>query len=109
MNLPDYLAKYASDREDAHEKGLPALRRLAAIAAGDSGQARIVGRFLLGLYNGHEYPFSLVQLRGLDLELHADCLLVLRLDLHPAMEVHEYLEDGDVLFQQLRDQLEGDQ
>ena len=109
MNLSDDLAAYANDRADAHENGLPALRRLAEVAWGDSGQARIVGRFLLGLYNGRAYPFDMCRLRSLDLKLHQDCLAVLRLDYHPAREVHEYLEDGYALFKYLRELAEGEQ
>lgn len=106
MSLFDDLAAYDNDRADAHEHGLPALRRLAEVARGGSGQAHIVGRFLLGLYNGADLPFDLNQLRGLDLKLHQDCLAVLRLDYHPAREVHEYLEDGDALLEYLRELVE---
>lgn len=109
MNPIDDPAAYNSDRKEAHEKGLPALRRLADIADGDSGQARIVGQFLMGLYNGNRYPFDLTRLRGLDLELHRDCMAVLHMDYHPAREVHEYLEFGEGLFDQLCETAEGEQ
>jgi|GEM_PF-6655441 len=45
--------------------GIPALQRLMEIAQGGTGQARIVGRFLLGIYNNDAFPFPLADLRGL--------------------------------------------
>lgn len=109
MNAPKSIFQELVDIEGHRaltvSTGIPALQRLANVALRDSGQARTVGLFLLGLYNGHTYPFSLTQLRGLDLDLHSDCLAVLRLDYHPAREVHQYIEGGDELFKQLRDRL----
>ena len=67
---------------------MEALRRLWAIANGHSGQCRIVAGFLLGLYNGEEYPFDLTDFRALDREIFIDCLAVLALDYHPEQEVH---------------------
>lgn len=84
-------------------EGLAALRRLVAVAQRGTGQSRIVGRFLLGLWNGQAYGFDLTELRGLDAELHDDCLAVLRLDQRPAREVHEYIEDGDRIWASLSD------
>lgn len=106
MNIPSHcfaeLARIEQNRSQAQAEGLPALERLAAVARRDSGQAQTVGRFLLGLYNGTAYPFNLSRLRGLDLDLHRDCLALLRMDYQPVMEVHEYIKDGQELFQLLR-------
>lgn len=107
LALLDELNGIERDRQQAHSAGLPALQRLADVAQGDSGQARIVGLFLLGLYNGADYPFDLTQLRGLDLALFQDCQAVLHLDYHPEREVHEYLVQGDALFSRLRATLLG--
>lgn len=82
--LLEQLAAHEQDRKQAHTNGLPALERLAQVAQRDSGQARIVGLFLLALYNGPAFPFDLTQLRGLDAELFRDCMAVLHLDYHPA-------------------------
>lgn len=100
-NLLDQLASLEADRQRAHAAGLPALERLAAVARQDSGQARIIGLFLLGLYNGSAYPFDLTQLRSLDAQLFGDCLAVLHLDYYPEQEVHEYLPAGNALFAHL--------
>jgi hypothetical protein len=70
-----------------HEK-VEALRRLWDIANGHSGQCRVVAGFLLGLYNGEEYPFDLTAFRSLDQEIFLDCLTVLALDYHPEQEIH---------------------
>lgn len=86
---------------DIRTKGEAALRRLLPIARGDTGQSGIVARFLLGCYNGPEFPFDLTELRGLDLKIHEDCLQVLRMDYAPMKEVHKYFDNGDKIFQQL--------
>ena len=86
---------------EAHLAGLPALLRLVKVARGDTGQSGVVAHFLLGLYNGPEYPFHLTDLRSLDLSVHQDCLAVLAMDWSPAKEVHEAVLDGHRIFQEL--------
>lgn len=88
-------------RGQAQAEGLDALHRLADVAQDDTGQSRVIGLFLLGLYNGHAFPFNLIMLRNLDTDLHDDCLAVLRLDHQPKQEIHEYLPDGNQLMKQL--------
>jgi len=87
-DLAARLGDLDARQERAQAEGVPALRRLVAVAQCDTGQSRIVGRFLLGLWNGSAYGFDLTELRGLDTALHDDCLAVLRLDHTPAREVH---------------------
>lgn len=95
----DQIAAFESERKTATEAGRPALIRLANIATGDTGQAGTVRRFLLGLYNGHRWPFDLTTLRGLDKALFDDCLAVLTLDARATMkEVHQYFKNGGELF-----------
>jgi hypothetical protein len=53
-----------------------------------NGQARYVGRFLVGLYNGQRFPFDLTDLRCLDTSLFMDCLHVLIMDYQPKEEIH---------------------
>lgn len=96
--LLDQLSAIKRDRTRAHLAGLPALQRLVLVAQHDTGQSRAVGLFLLGLYNGHDYPFDLSSLRGLDAGLFSDCLAVLHLDYYPEREIHEYLEGGYAIF-----------
>ncbi|WP_350156211.1 DUF7673 family protein [Pseudomonas kurunegalensis] len=98
--------EFFSDKDERptnREAGIQALARLVPIALQDSGQSRTVGRFLLGLYNGPEFPFTLTDLRSLDAGLFDDCLAVLRLDNVPELEVHEYLPKGKMIFNQLRE------
>jgi hypothetical protein len=99
-----YLAKQAvrqSLRPDIEEAGEEALRRLFAVAQGDSGQCRFIARFLLGLYNGQRFPFDLTVLRAIDVELFDDCIAVLKMDAMPKQEVHRYFENGGERFEQL--------
>lgn len=82
--------------------GIPALLRLVKVALSDTGQSQVCGRFLLGLYNGPCYRFDLTDLRRLDAVLFDDCMSVLRMDANPVREIHNLIEDGDVVFRRLR-------
>lgn len=93
--------KLLKDHRDEVKGSLPALQRLVAVAQADTGQSRIIGRFLLALYNGPEYPFVLTDMRGLDIELHQDCRAVLAMDYMPEKEVHELIENGGVVWGEL--------
>ncbi|WP_058165406.1 DUF7673 family protein [Pseudomonas aeruginosa] len=96
------LAAEEAERPAIQAKGVEALQRLLPVAQRCTGQSRIVGRFLLSLYNGNAFPFSLTDLRGLDSGLWDDCLAVLRLDRRPEQEVHEYIENGDQIWSHLK-------
>lgn len=91
-----------AERPYIREAGIQALQRLVPVAQRDSGQSGTVGRFLLSLYNGRAFPFPLTELRGLDTTLWDDCLAVLRMDRRPEQEVHEYIENGDAIWSQLK-------
>jgi hypothetical protein len=80
------------------DAGLDSLFALVDLTRGDSGQCGIVARFLAGLYNGTDFPFDMTELRGLDADLFEHCMAVLRLDRHPAVEIHKYFPNGDEVF-----------
>lgn len=101
--LFDALVQYQDERAAIREAGVQALARLVPVALRDTGQSRLVGRFLLGLYNGQDFPFNLTDLRNLDAGLFDDCIAVLRLDNVPELEVQEYLPKGQMIFNQLRE------
>ena len=96
------IAAEEAERPRIRAAGIEALHRLLPVAQRCTGQSRIVGRFLLSLYNGSAFPFSLTDLRGLDSALWDDCLAVLRLDRRPEQEVHEYIENGDQIWSHLK-------
>ncbi|WP_460104143.1 DUF7673 family protein [Pseudomonas sp. S2_D10] len=106
---PDRLSE-AFEEIFRYEKALPtirlagieALHRLMPAAQGYSGQIGVIGRFLLGLYNGQDYPFDMTELRRLDAALFDDCIAVLRLDHTTEREVHRYFENGDEIWEELR-------
>lgn len=82
-------------RESVLEEGKAALFRLYEIAQGDTGQSRVIARFLVGLYNGSAYPFDLTDLRTIDDKLFEDCMTLLHMDArHCVQEVHNYFDDG---------------
>lgn len=103
-NIGSVLLRQAEHEKDLDRKeasGVRALKRLVVIAQNDSGQPRIVRRFLLGLYNGERWPFDMTDLRCLDAQILADCLLVLGMDAAgPRREVHKYIDGGDDLFRE---------
>lgn len=89
-------------RAKIEESGFEALQRLYETACRDTGQARKVAAFLLGLYNGDRFPFDLTDLRGLDDELFEDCMAVLRMDARlTRQEVHNYFDRGGQKFERL--------
>lgn len=96
------ISRDMEERPVIRAAGLASLQRLVPVAMNGTGQSRVVGRFLLGLYNGRGYPFDLTELRLLDGELFDDCLAVLRMDATPEREVHEWLKDGEAVFAELR-------
>ncbi|WP_096349060.1 DUF7673 family protein [Hydrogenophaga crassostreae] len=91
-----------SVRENAMAAGEAALHRLYGLAQGDTGQARVIARFLAGLYNGTRFPFDLTDLRTLDDALFENCMALLRMDArHCVQEVHRYFENGGVKWEQM--------
>lgn len=100
-HLYEQMQVMEKHRAAVQTSGLPALSRLVVIAQRDTGQGRIVGRFLLGLYNGPEYPFHLTDLRALDQEIHSDCMAVLMMDWAPEREVHELIDNGPRIWAEL--------
>ncbi|MBD9483874.1 hypothetical protein IB229_12885 [Pseudomonas sp. PDM14] len=81
---------------------MEALNRLLPVAQRRTGQSRIVGTFLLSLYNGSAFPFPLTDLRGLDTALWNDCMALLRMDRRPEQEVHLYVENGEAIWSLLK-------
>ena len=94
-----------SPRMNALDRDLAAIKLRAASALAiiekaikehpTAGQARRLVRFLAGLYNGHDYPFDLTELRGLDTELANACLDYLNYDRLGIEEVHRHLSHGE--------------
>lgn len=99
----DQLFQADQERPAIRKAGIEALQRLVPVAQRDTGQSGVIGRFLLGLYNGQAYRFDLTELRRLDVGLFDDCLAVLRLDNSPEQEVHEYLPRGAAIWADFRE------
>ena len=81
--------------------GTEALGRLLRVALRDTGQSRVVARFLLSLYNGNRFPFDLTDFRRLDHGIFVDCMTVLQMDYTPAQEVHTYFKRGSEIWEQM--------
>lgn len=83
------------NRAQVASEGVAALKRLYPIALRDTGQAKIVAKFLAGLYNGYRFPFDLTDLRMIDDSIFEDCMALLRMDARQCeQEVHQYFDDG---------------
>jgi hypothetical protein len=97
-----YRAEVAAT-QDAVIAGVAALHRLLDRVKQHwhTGQARRIVNFLAGLYNGTDFPFDLTELRGVDRDIAADALAVLRLDTLGQREVHRYVENGDAIWRDL--------
>ena len=101
----EWNRRYAENearRTAAEEAGLPALHRLVEVAKRGTGQSRICGRFLLALYNSRTFPFDMSDLRSLDQALWEDCMSVLRLDQRPRDEVHNLVDNGFTIWEELK-------
>lgn len=108
---PEAKAAFAAmdrERTEAHRQlpairaaGVEALKRLLAVAQGNSGQCRYVAGFLLGLYNGNRFKVDLTDFRCLDRKIFQDCMAVLAMDYQPEKEVHCYFDDGGKIWEQL--------
>jgi len=74
---------------------LASLVALWNVAQGDTGQAGVCARLLLGLYNGARFPFDLTDLRRLDTPLLRAAFDVLARDAAcTGPEVHEVLNSA---------------
>ncbi|MDO5693665.1 MAG: hypothetical protein Q4G70_14525 [Pseudomonadota bacterium] len=94
-------ALYEVERPKIEEAGIAALRRLYDVAQRDTGQSRVIARFLLGCYNGDRFPFDLTDFRIIDRALFDDCMAVLKMDRQPQQEVHCYFEQGGKNFEKM--------
>lgn len=85
------------DRAAITSRALVALKIIEAAIHENptTGQARRLVRFLLGVYNGYDYPFDLTDLRALDTRLANACLDYLNYDRLGVKEVHRHLSGGD--------------
>lgn len=96
------LAVEEAERPYIRAQGIEALHKLLPVAQRDTGQSRVCAQFLLSLYNGNAFPFPLTDLRGLDTPLWDACIALLRLDRCPEMEVHQYVENGEAIWSELK-------
>jgi len=101
--MKDCYKKQARDNEICIGRWLSALDSLMVLAeTRDSGQAITVRRFLIGLYNGSDYPFNMNSMRGLDNDVWRECMFVLTMDTRECRhDVHMYFTDGSKRFRNL--------
>ena len=103
-SLIDALAAiwtYQKNRPHVIDTGIQALHRLIPAALSRAPTGKIIGRFLLGLYDGATYRFDLRHLHRLSLREFEDCLRVLEMDYMPEVEVHQRVDEGDSVWREL--------
>jgi hypothetical protein len=84
------------------DEGVPALRRLFAIAHEDGSTSYVAALFLLGLYDPKRFPLPLTDLRMLDRESFDDVLRVLKMDTQACSHsIDHYFAHGAKRFEQL--------
>lgn len=94
---------YQARRPIIISTGIQALHRLIPVALDRTATSKIVGRFLLGLYDGATFRFDLKHLNSLGVREFEDCLRLLEMDYLPEVEVHERIDHGDSVWQELMD------
>lgn len=97
------LSTVAEDVNEIMERARTGLQRIVKAVEDHprSGQARRLVRFLAGVYNGHEFPFDLTDLRAVDAELANACIDYLNYDRLNKAEVHTHLPEGGRQMQQM--------
>jgi hypothetical protein len=90
------LATAAEDVNEIMERAMTGLQRIVKAIEENpgTGQTGRLTRFLAGVYNGHEFPFDLTDLRVLDTDLANACIDYLNYDRLAKAEVHTHLPDG---------------
>lgn len=95
--------QYDQDRNKLLEAGPRALARLVPVALRETGDSRVIARFLLGLHDAQAHPFALTDLQSLDIGVFEDCLCVLYLAFLNEKALQDYLPRGGLIFNQLRE------
>lgn len=103
INALTQIWAYQHRRPVIIRAGTQALHRLIPIALSRTDTGKTVGRFLLGLYDGAAFRFDLKQLHQLDVRAFEDCLQVLEMDYMPEVEVHQRIDEGEHVWQELMD------
>lgn len=92
---------YQRNRPSIIDDGIQALHRLIPAALSRTPPSKIIGRFLLGLYDGATYRFDLRHFHRLNLREFEDCLSVLAMDYMPEVEVHQRVDEGESVWREL--------
>lgn len=92
---------YQNRRPAIVRTGIQALNRLIPVALSRTVPGDAVGHFLLALYDGATFRFDLKRLHQLGGQEFEDCLHVLEMDYMPEVEVHQRVEEGETVWQEL--------
>jgi hypothetical protein len=90
------ISTAVEDDNEIMERARTGLRKVVKAIEDNPGTGQVgrLVKFLAGVYNGHEFPFDLTDLRALDVELANACIDYLNYDRLAKAEVHTHLPDG---------------
>ncbi|MCV2422725.1 hypothetical protein LNV47_19180 [Paucibacter sp. DJ4R-1] len=99
----DALAAYEAREElqfqraqEAHIRGIKAYSRLLALVENsDSGQPRIVSKFLASIYNSYRFKFDMTDLRRLDEDIGNDILICIDAHRWGIQDLNDSIQDGN--------------
>lgn len=74
------------------EEALESAERLWAVAQRDTHQSRHIAHFVMGLFNGRDYPFDLSRLMCLDERLLLDCMKVLEWSSMKSSWINDFMD-----------------
>lgn len=81
-----------------------AIVMLTTLARKDCGGSKAAAQVVLGLYNGHNWHVDLIDLCNLDCAHYRAAMIAIRSRVEFNREPHEFIVDGDRVFDELQDQ-----
>ena len=97
----ELLNLYSSSSENAAQ-WVDGIKRLLKLTKDlDTSGGRTAARFLCNIYNGNRVNFNLTELNNLSMLNWIDAMNILKLNKIGYDEIHNYIEDGSSIFENL--------
>jgi len=103
--LAAYEAREAAQlqrAQEAHSRGIQAYSRLLTLVeTRDSGQPRVVSKFLASIYNSYRFSFDITDLRRLDEDIGNDILSCIDAHRWGVQDLNDSIPDGNQRIQNI--------
>lgn len=100
-NAEEWHVFCSSDANNAAE-WIEGIKRLLKLTKDlDTSGGRTAAKFLCNIYNGHRVQFNLSELNNLSMKNWIDAINVLKLNKINYTEIHNYIDDGSSIFENL--------